>query len=135
MLSQICAYLRNYFCEDKDKHFKVFTISSGSIEPLDFLKDGQYFRIIGSTFNDGIYQYPCYELTDEEFDGAVWALKIPPRFLELVEEIKKFDAENEINGFQSESFGGYSYSKATVNGKPMTWKTAFANQLNHWRKI
>lgn len=39
MLTELCAELRNYFCQDADKHFGKFTVSGGSIAPLDFLKD------------------------------------------------------------------------------------------------
>ena len=72
MLTEICAELRNYFEVPNGRHFGKFTISGGSIAPLDFLQEGQYFRIIGSVFNDGVHQYPASDLTDEVFNGAVW---------------------------------------------------------------
>ena len=138
MFTDICAEIRNYFCQDCDKHFGEFTISGGSIAPLDFLKEGQYFRIIGSTFNDGIHQYPASDLTDEVFEGAVWAMAFPPSFIALAAEIKKYaeQQKGEASSYVSESFGGYSYTKATdENGAPITWERAFAKHLNKWRKI
>ena len=90
MLTEICAEIRNYFCQDEDKHFGKFTISGGNIAPLNFLKEGQYFRIVGSTFNDGIHQYPASDLTDEVFEGAVWAMAFPPSFIALSEDIKEY---------------------------------------------
>ena len=65
MLTAICAELRNWFVVPNGVHIQAYTISGGSIAPLDFLQEGQYFRIIGSVFNDGVYQYPAADLTDE----------------------------------------------------------------------
>lgn len=138
MITEICADLRNYFCQDSDKHFGTFTISGGTIAPLDFLKDGQYFRIVGSTLNDGVYQYPAYDLTDEVFNGAIWAMNVPPSFIALCAKIEAFNNSEEAKptAFLSESFGGYSYSKATGrNGLPITWKELFSSEFNKWRKI
>ena len=70
MLTEICAELRNYFEVPNGRHFGKFEIRGESIAPSDFLKDGQYFRIIGSVFNDGVYQYPATSLTDEVFEGG-----------------------------------------------------------------
>ena len=41
MLTEICAELRNYFEVPNGRHFGKFTISGGSIAPLDFLQEGQ----------------------------------------------------------------------------------------------
>lgn len=119
MLTEICAELRNYFEVPNGRHFGKFEISGGSIAPLDFLQEGQYFRIVGSVFNDGVYQYPAASLTDEVFEGAVWAMRLPPAVIalsadekDLRERIKKF-AEKEF-GYASESYpNGYSYSNYT----------------------
>ncbi len=140
MLTEICADLRNYFCRDADKHFDKFTISGGSIAPLDFLKPRQYYRIVGSTFNDGVYQYgeTGTALIDETFDGAVWAMAVPPAVIALAAEIEGYqnNPENKPGGYVSESFGGYSYSKATgKNGGALSWREAFSDRLNQWRKI
>ena len=72
MLTEICAELRNWFVVPDGVHIGTYTISGGSIAPLDFLQEGQYFRIIGSVFNDGVHQYPASDLTDETFHGAVY---------------------------------------------------------------
>lgn len=138
MLTEICAELHNYFCQDADKHFGEFTVSGGIIAPLDFLQDGQYFRVIGSVFNDGVYQYPAAGLTDETFDGAVWPMRVPPAVVKLSEEIKAFveSDSGKPSPYVSESFGGYSYSKATdKNGVAAGWQTVFASRLNKWRKV
>ena len=87
MLTEICAELRNWFVVPNGVHIQTYTISGGSIAPLDFLQEGQYFRIIGSVFNDGVHQYPASDLTDETFHGAVWSMAIPPSVIDLAAEI------------------------------------------------
>ena len=83
MITQICQSIRNWF--DIERHFGTFTIKDGSIAPSDFLQDGQYYRIIGSVFNDGVHKFGSDTLTDEKpFDGAVWAMAVPPDFLLLL---------------------------------------------------
>ena len=138
MLTEICAEIRNYFEVPNGKHFGTFTISGGSIAPLDFLQEGQYFRIVGSVFNDGVYQYPAASLTDEVFEGAVWAMALPPSIIALAAEIKAYNESDagKTSPYTSESFGGYSYTKATdANGAPISWQKAFASRLNKWRKL
>ena len=138
MLTELCAELRNYFEVPNGRHFGTFTISGGSIAPLDFLQEGQYFRIVGSVFNDGVYQYPATSLTDEVFEGAVWAMAVPPTLVALAAEIKAYNDSDagKPSPFTAESFGGYSYTKATdANGAPIGWQKAFASRLAKWRKL
>lgn len=137
MITQICQSIRNWF--DIERYFGTFTIKDGSVAPSDFLQDGQYYRIIGSVFNDGVHKFGSDTLTDEKpFDGAVWAMAVPPDFLEVVGEIEaycKSDA-GKTSPYVSESFGGYSYTKATTtDGSPVGWKQAFASHLSAWRKL
>lgn len=137
MLTEICAEIRNYFVEEIRQG--TYRIVNGNIEPLDFLKDGQYFRIVGSSLNDGVYQYPDYALpNDEEFDGSIWAMAVPPSFIALAESIKEYVESDEAkpSAYQNESFGGYSYTKATdKNGVPLDWKKVFANKLTSYRRM
>lgn len=135
MLEKMCAECRNYFV--KDIHFGTFNINDGAIEPLDFLQEGQYFRIVGSVLNDGVYQYQTSKLTDEVFDGAIWAMSVPPSFIALASDIKTWqDKDGKPSAYTSESFGGYSYTKATNSkGQPATWKEVFASELNNYRRI
>lgn len=138
MLTEICAELQNYFCRQDDIHFGKFEISGGSIAPLDFLKNGQYFRIVGSTFNDGVYRYPTHELSDELFEGSVWAMAVPPSVIALAEEIQVYEQSEAAkpSAYTSETFGGYSYTKAaSQSGAPMSWKDVFAAKLRPYRRI
>ena len=135
-LTNLCAELRNYF--ETKKRFGTFTISGGSISPSDFLQDGQYYRIVGSVFNDGVHRHPAHDLTDETFDGAVWAMAVPPAVVELLQKIQEFEAAtaNAPTAYTSESFGGYSDTKATdENGLPVGWRSVFKSELNRWRKL
>ena len=139
MLEKVLMNIRNWFTVEGGIHSGTFSIKDGGIT-LPFLADGQYFRIIGSVFNDGLHQYPATDLVDEEFSGVIWALAIPPAVVDLADEIQKWQEKNgEVasSPFSSESFGGYSYSKATdaETGGAVTWQSAFKQQLSAWRKI
>ena len=137
MLEQVLRHLNNWFLVEI--HEGTFTVENGSIT-LPFLLTNQYFRIVGSVLNDGLHQYPAVDLTDETFTGSVWALAVPQAVIELAFEIEAWEAKNgdaAKSPFASESFGGYSYSKATdsASGGAVTWETAFRSRLNAWRKI
>lgn len=133
MLETILMHLHNWFVVGI--HSGDYSIKDGSVA-LPFLVDGQYFRIIGSLFNDGLHEYPATDLIDEDFNGTVWALAVPPAVVSLSDEIDAWSAKNEPSAYTSESFGGYSYSKATnANGQPMGWEDVFKSRLNPWRKI
>ena len=139
MLEQVLMNIRNWFTVDGGIHSGTFTIEDGGIT-LPFLANGQYFRIIGSVFNDGLHQYPAADLVDEEFSGAIWALAIPRAVVDLADEISKWQTKNgeaSTSPYQSESFGGYSYSKATdaETGGAVTGQSAFKKQVGAWRKI
>lgn len=146
MLTELCGEIRNYFLRDyrKDIHAGRFVISNGSIEPLSFLQDGQYYRIKNSVMNDGVYQYPNSTLTDEVFVGEIWAMAVPPAVIALSHEIEEWISANKdalSTPYQSESFGGYSYnlkSGATNEnggGGSISWQMQFANKLNRYRRI
>ena len=138
MLNEICAELRNWFVVPNGVHIQTYTISGGSIAPLDFLQEGQYFRIVGSVFNDGVYRYPATSLTDEVFEGAVWAMALPPSLIALTAEIEEYNkSAGKPSVYTSESYpNGYSYTRATdENGVPLSWQKAFASRLSKWRKL
>ena len=147
MLTEICDYLNNYFLEKKVTG--TFAISGGAIT-VATLKDGQYFRIVGSTFNDGVHKYPIdttkekERLTDEVFTGQVWAMAIPKTVIALASDIQAWQDENgkadsaAMSPFNSESFSGYSYSKGgggSSGGSNITWQDAFGGRLNKYRKL
>ena len=139
MLEQVLMHLKNWFLVPGGIHEGTYTIEDGGIA-LPFLANGQYFRICGSVFNDGLHQYPASDLKAETFEGTVWALAVPQAVIELAAEIEAWQKKNgdaSTSPYQSESFGGYSYSKATdsATGGAVTWQSAFRSRLNAWRKI
>ena len=136
MLETVLQNLNNWFLAPDGVHAGEFTVQGGQLT-LPFLQTGQYFRVVGSVFNDGLHQYPVADLTDETFTGSVWALAVPKAVIELAEEIDAWQTKNGDPGpFTSESFGGYSYSKATnASGMAVGWQDVFKSRLNDWRRI
>lgn len=153
ILTEVCQEIRNWFDRNQSKYYGKITISGGvlSVEDDSFgLQAGQYYRIIGSLFNDGVHKYDDSDtLTDEDtFEGAVWSMAIPPAVVALAKDIEDWQAKyggvdsQAMSPFNSESFGGYSYSKSgggsgasSTNGGAGTWQGVFAKRLNAWRKI
>lgn len=140
MLENVLSHLKNWFLVPGGVHEGTFVISNNALE-LSFLQDGQYYRICGSLFNDGLHRYgdPDDRLKNEKFYGTVWALAVPNAVVELSERIAEWEEKNGDSSrspYNSESFGGYSYAKATdtATGGAVTWQTAFRGELNQWRK-
>lgn len=142
-LDEVCGFLRNWFTVPGGVHVGTYTVVDGALA-LPFLQNGQYYRIIGSVFNDGIHRYGALDdqLPPESFHGAVWALAIPQAVIAIAKEIEEWSAQNAAtvaSPYQSESFGGYSYSKAAPSGngvqKTLTWRNVFAAKLARWRKL
>lgn len=141
MLESVLTHLKNWFVVPCGVHEGMYTIENSTLE-LSFLQDGQYYRICGSVFNDGLHKYGDTSdmLQDETFTGAVWALAVPKAVVDLagkIEEWQEKNGEAVASPFTSESFGGYSYTKATDSktGTAATWETVFRSQLNPYRKL
>lgn len=149
ILEQVLYHIHNWFERES------FTVSGcevvgGSLPEsvTDLMLDGQWYRIEGSYLNDGLHQNPADDLTDETFDGTISLLAIPKALIDIAEEIGEWvddtseaDKEARRAKFQSESFGGYSYSRMGDSRANMTsgglsgWQAAFAGDLNPWRKM
>lgn len=142
VMTEVCDYLNNYFWEKRIRG--TFSIEDGSVT-IPALKNGQYFRIIGSTFNDGVHIYPATDLHDEEFEGTIEAMAIPAVVIAIASDIKdwqtKYGGANSaaMSPFNSESFNGYSYSKSgsgnANSGSNVTWQDVFGGRLNKYRKL
>ena len=143
MLTEICAYLHNYF--DYERHNGDIAIVGGVIfcngEEVT-LESGQYFALFRNRIPLGVFdKVPA----DKTFEGAVWLLDIP----EAVLNADKWAEEwTKVNGgvdsaansaFQSESFGGYSYNKgsnaAGKGGQSVFDNAQFSRMLNPFRKL
>lgn len=144
MLNELLQYLKNYF--DVKRIYGTFTISDGFItedgKPVE-IKENQFFRVIGSIFNDGVYDTPTELPINETFTGSIWLLAVPNDLVQLASEISSWKAKYEtvdgalLSPFQSESFGGYSYSKNTPSdgSQGYSWQNVFADRLNRYRKV
>lgn len=142
MIDQVCALIHNWFCEAADVRAGAFTVEGGALE-ADFLKPGQYFRVVGSVFNDGVWQYPAEDMTDETFAGEIWPMRLPRDFVALCGEIAawqdKYGAAM-LSPYTNESVVGvYSYTKAATGtggaSSATAWANAFKAKLNRWRKL
>lgn len=149
MIGEICNEIKNYFTYTNDKYIGDFTISEGQVSPIiDIPTD--YIRIIGSRLNDGVHKVSDLvkkPLQDESWHGAIWVMSPPADFLALVEEIEAWQEKNgnvdsaAMSPFQSESFGGYSYSKGSGGDSQSgassvpTWQGTFASRLKLYRRI
>lgn len=150
MLTEVCDYIHNYFeiAVDNGEH----TIAGGTILAGSLL-EGQRFMIAGSALNDGIYTYhadgikndddtDAAELKDETFTGSVIAMGVPVAVLKIVADIAAWAdqyGETLAKPYTSESFDGYSYTKATGSGSnaggALTWQDVFRSRLKAYRKI
>ena len=96
-LTDLCGELNNYF--DVLRIYGEFEISNNSIDLSNYnVHDGQYIRIVGSVFNDGVYKYPFppnETLVDETFNGSVWAMAVPSSVIAKMEEINQWLEENQ----------------------------------------
>lgn len=149
-MTEMCQYLKNWFNRKPDgsdykKWFGDFIITNGVINRVE-LAEGQYYRVMGSVFNDGVHQYGD-TLTDETFEGAVWAMGVPKAVIDLANDIGEWQEQygtagaDSMSPFQSESFGGYSYSKGSNGASGVskasvtTWQAVFADRLAVWKKV
>lgn len=149
MLEQVLYHIHNWFERDQI-HVTTCCIDDGMLPAsiTDQMLDGQWYRIQGSYLNDGLHQNPDLGLSDETFNGTITLLAIPKALLSITEQIGQWveetsDADQRARKatFQSESFGGYSYSlkgdSRSNNGSDglTGWQAAFASDLNPWRKM
>ena len=130
MLNEVLKYLRNYFPVSDKAERGEFVIENNTIS-LPFLS-GQYYLVEGSVLNDGVHKYPSTDLADEAFKGIITPLAVPSEVIELAEEVEAYCAKYGATPYQSESFGGYSYTKSSGGSE---WTDVYKSRLNVWRKI
>ena len=145
VLEQVLGSIHNWFVRDS-YCVKGCEIRDGSLPASVPIPDGVWYRIQGSYLNDGMHLKGDEDegLSDETFGGTITVHVIPKALLSIVEEISEWNAKSgeAANGpYQSESFGGYSYSlrgSSTASGTnaPSTgWRAVFAGRLNQWRRL
>lgn len=138
MLEAVLNYMHNWFVIPGAARAGTFIIVSGALS-LPHVQEGQYYKIEGSVFNDGLHKYgdEDYKLKDETFIGRIVPLAVPRAVVELAERIKTYCEKNPETDKVSESFGGYSYTRGTgTNGAAAGgWQAAFCKELNVWKKV
>lgn len=147
MLEEVLRYINNRFDRDSrgiayGSTEGTFTVEDGSLE-VEGLLEGEYFWVEGSRLNDGLHPYPATDMRDETFTGRVVRLVIPGRVIDLAAQIEAWNQRNAdvINSpLQSESFGGYSYTRASGgasgNETPSAaWQLQFGAMLRPYRKL
>jgi len=157
MLEQVLAYLNNWFVRYSYTGNVTVSADGAVLAPSEaaaILQPGRWYRILGSDFHDGVYQVPEEQSEKEEpeekeeaeaeepeeeqgetFYCTLWALDVPAGLLNIITEMEAWQAKygDVVSGpYQSESFGGYSYSKAGASssgsGTATVW-TQFAGVL------
>lgn len=149
MLLELMKECRNFFeigvsgyvtkCDD------TYTIASGVLSPVpDDLTVGQYFAIVDSVLNDGIFLLGAdgaitgdYSAVDEEFTGTIYPLKVPRDFVQLATDITSWRTNaGESSPYVSERFPDYQYQKAQgANGAAITWQKQFADRIAPYRRM
>lgn len=144
-LEDVLGSIHNWFTRGT-YHVTGCQIQDGSLPASVTFPDGVWYRIRGSYLNDGMHLRGSEDegLVDETFSGTITTHVIPRALLRVVEEITDWQAKSgeTANGpYQSESFGGYSYtlkgsSTASGTNAPSTgWRAVFAGRLNQWRRL
>ena len=145
MLSRVCRYLKNWFVD------KIYagdiTVSDNKVYANGTeieMSEGQYFALVGVRYVYGVYAYGD-DLESDTFEGAVWIMKVPKDVLDVVERMTAWEEANggadsqAMSPYQSESFGGYSYSKGSSgNGKvgsSVFDNAEFASVLRPFKKL
>lgn len=138
MLETVLNHLHNWFPVKGAARAGTFIIVSGKLA-LPHVLEGQYYKVEGSVFNDGLHKYGDEKdtLTDETFVGRVIPLAIPKAVVNLAEKIRTYCEKNPETDKVSESFGGYSYTRGTdgSGGVSGGWQAAFRRELNQWKKV
>lgn len=163
MLEQILAYLNNWFV--RYTYTGNVTVGKGGAvlapsEAAAVLQPGRWYRILDSDFHDGVYQVPEGEeeepereieetQQEEESEGeepgeafycTLWTLGVPTGLLNIMAEMEAWQAKygDTVSGpYQSESFGGYSYSKtgsSSSTGGAATVLGQFADMLAPYKR-
>lgn len=132
----VMRHVRNYF--ERGWVDGTLVISGGV---LSVPVDAPYIAITNSRYNDGVHRMLSdtvaeHPLRDETFSGRIWLLYPPANFLDLCADASSFDEKNPAGALKSESFGEYSYTRASAgSGDLLTWETALASRLMPYRRM
>lgn len=131
---------RNFF--EYGYRDKTIRITDGKLEPDSTLAAGMWIGIQGARNFDGVWKLgqglqllEAPHSPDEEFDGRIWYLAPPADFVDLCEKIETFREKAPVTGYTSESFGEYSYTRASGQAGAVTWQEAFSADLVPFRRM
>lgn len=138
-VADVMRQCRNYFASGWVDG--TFSISGNALPEFE---DG-YIFISGSRHHDGVWFVTGGYLTgrdvdgmpDEDFTGRVWLLSPTGDFLALCREIAGYDEKNPVGAYQSESFGGYSYTRGGTGAASgnYSWQAAYYDALTPYRRM
>lgn len=124
----------NFF--ERCKYAGEIRIAGGKIVPD---VGSPYVYISGSARNDGVHSLVSGAMEDadgeETFDGTLWFLYPPRPFIEIAKQCAEYETKNPTGAYTSESFGHYSYSRATGSNGVVTWQAAFADKLRPYHHM
>lgn len=122
-MNEIMRKCNNYFYSFKERG--KYTIANNTITVRGKYRAGNYIRIMGSMFNDGIYEVVGFlngvvsvadELFNEEVElGTICSLVPPQDFKDIVARIVEAKREYKPKEYTSQSVEGYS---ETINQVP-----------------
>lgn len=140
MMQSVMRECRNFFeTAYADGSFSIS--AAGVLSPMTALGAG-YIAIEGSTFHNGVHcalnsgkLIDLDETPAENFSGRVWLLCPPADFVRLCEEIDDYVSKNPATAFVSESFGGWSGTRASGQNGVLSWQQVFAARLAPFRRM
>lgn len=144
MLTEILTEIRNYFCVSE--YVGSFNLSNKTITLNNTIvpKVGQYIYInsalnrsickVTSVTNNAFLLDSDTVLSDDEIT-YIALLKIPPQIISLSNEIMDWQTKNGNTSLISESFAGWSGTRAQGKNGNLTWKEMFGDRLKPWRRM
>lgn len=149
MMTELCLYLKNWFFDNQPQFFGLFKIENGVLVSMNDgdmgIMTGQYYRIAGSVFNNGVHKHGSETLVDETFDGSVRLMAVPKDVVDLATEIATWQtmyggaSSANMSPFNSESLGVYNYSKGAVGSGSAssvpTWQSVYGDRLRRYKKL
>ena len=145
MLNELCQELRNYFDKAQPKFFGQIVVEDGNITNEEFLaaiKPEQYFRIVGSIFNDGVYCFKeelSLEYEGKEFSGENNGYELLKQALKESRETDsrvgyttvgphRHDLHIKINGISARTYGSQGQQRSAA----LSLKMAEAQVLSEY---
>ena len=139
-LYEIMQDVNNFFVVESEKINVEITSTTLIGDFENEYISGQYVLLQNSLLNDGVYKITNVTATiltldatlqaeDTERIMCLSALKIPPSFLNLANEII---ANGSNEGVQSESVSRYS---VTYGEGGKSWTSVYKKALDRWRKL